>query len=291
MQAPTRSRVGGYSDFFSSGFRITSKKATTTRPRPVSTYSISSISPTTQTPSKRSSFRWQSTETNEKTGIRSPKLHQDLNSSSSAPSSSTDKQRRRSSFIEFSTKLFDKITPGVSEPRSFMQFDDTKTRRRPHIRTNSSDWPNSPTTHNSSFRPHYSNANSIDPFSSSPDSKSFFIDLSDSSSSVSVPARARHQSYISFSGSSLHSFMSFSKRERATSIHSIHSLPPQAYPHGHGPSRNSGSYFIPTNSDKFDHSFPEESSSILESPYENGEDGDLSNIDWREFHIQLFDNV
>lgn len=119
--------------------------------------------------------------------------------------------------------------------------------------------------------------NEIDPFNSSPESKSFFIDLSDSSS-PSSPPRSRQQSYISFSGSSLSSLTSFTRRERPTSIYSL----PVAYP----PSRSS---YLPSSLDKYDSSFQEESS-VLEYPYEN-EDRDLANIDWRDFHIQLFDNV
>jgi hypothetical protein len=44
------------------------------------------------------------------------------------------------SLIEFSAKLLDKMTPGVPEAQSFVEFDETKRRLRPHFRSSSSDW-------------------------------------------------------------------------------------------------------------------------------------------------------
>ncbi|KAE9408316.1 hypothetical protein BT96DRAFT_696421 [Gymnopus androsaceus JB14] len=289
MQAPTRSnraRVGGYSDFFSSGFRaITSRNNTvSSRPRPSSTYSLPTAHPIL-TRSKSSSNRRQSGDSGDSGRPQSPKFSKDSKSNNIPSSSSTEKQRKRMSFMEFSAKLFDKITPGVSEAQSFVEFDETKRRLRPRTRNSSSDWsgPN-PRTQMSSIRTVRTRypANETDPFNSSPDSKSFFIGLSDSSSSSS-PRRSRHQSYISFSGSSLSSLTSFARRERPTSIHSL----PAALP----PSRRSS--YLSSSLEKYDSLFQEESS-ILESPYENeneNDDRDLANIDWRDFHIQLFDNV
>lgn len=133
MQTPTRSnraRLGGYSDFFSSGFRaITSRNtSTSSRPRPLSTNSLPVM--------LMSSSRRSSEDSGKRGRPQSPKFTSD----SKQTSSSAEKQRKRSSFMEFSAKLFDKITPGVPEARSFVEFDETRRRLRPQLRDSSSDW-------------------------------------------------------------------------------------------------------------------------------------------------------
>ncbi|KIK60245.1 hypothetical protein GYMLUDRAFT_59706 [Collybiopsis luxurians FD-317 M1] len=289
MQTPTRSRVGGYSDFFSSGFRAIASKNATSRSRPSSTYSLPA-SKSSPFHTKLSSPR-SSSDGGEK-GRPVFRLHRsksgkesvsDSLASSSSSAAAADKQRKRSSLIDFSAKLLDRISlggaGGATEARSFVQFDETKKRLRPperrHLRSASAtDWPKSrmsADTQITAIRTYYPDSNETDPFNPSPSSKSFFIDLSDSSTAPS-PVRPRHQSYISFSGSSLSSLTSFTRRERPTSMHS---LPAPAV---RSPSRNS----------KFE-PFTEESTAQLDSIYET--ERDLSNIDWREFHIHLFDNV
>ncbi|GAW01832.1 hypothetical protein LENED_003450 [Lentinula edodes] len=176
-------------------------------------------------------------------GGSGPKRKEDLHSNIVTPLPN-EKRKKRSSFIEFSARLFDKMTPGVPEAVSFVEFDETRRCSRSQSRNGTSHYsklgiPSPVVEMNvSSIRTFYPDSNESDPFNSSPNSKSFFIDLSDSSSSssfTSSPKRSRHH-------------------------------------------ENEASF-----------SFQEEST-VPESPYEN-DDRDLANIDWREFHIQFFDNI
>ncbi|KAJ3859770.1 hypothetical protein EV359DRAFT_86040 [Lentinula novae-zelandiae] len=303
MQTPTstRARAGGYSDFFSSGFRAISAKRVKPRPRPASTYSLPSI-PSDLIRSMSSTSRRRSTDS-QNTGLPyplpSPKRKEDLHSNIVTPLPN-EKRKKRSSFIEFSARLFDKMTPGVPEAVSFVEFDETRRCSRSQSRNGASHYsklgiPSPIVEMNvSSIRTFYPDSNESDPFNSSPNSKSFFIDLSDSSSSssfTSSPKRSRHQSFMSFSGSSLSSLTSFTRRERPSSIHSL----PTVDLLSSGPVRTrysisrTPSYHHPSNSDKASFSFQEEST-VPESPYEN-DDRDLANIDWRDFHMQFFDNL
>ncbi|KAJ4466272.1 hypothetical protein J3R30DRAFT_2283329 [Lentinula aciculospora] len=298
MQTPTRERVGGYSDFFSSGFRAIPSKITASRPRHSSIHSLPSI-PSDLIRSMSSSRR-RSVDGGNKS--RPPPLQSLKGKANSQLTISTplanEKRKKRSSFIEFSTRLFDKKTSGVSEEQSFVEFDDTQRRLRPRSHHSLSDWSKLGmsvpvvNTHVSSIPTFYPDSNEIDPFNSSPEAKSFFIDLSDSSSltSPSSPRRPRYQSFMSFSGSSLSSLTSFTRRERPTSIHSLSAVDPISWTSTrtkHPLSRSPSNH--PSNFDKADFSFQEESS-VSESPYEI-DDRNLANIDWREFHIQLLDNV
>ncbi|KAF5391625.1 hypothetical protein D9757_002403 [Collybiopsis confluens] len=285
MQAHTRSRAGGYSDFFFSGFRAITSRNDDRSSRPSSTYSLPVTAPSSSASPKESPLR-HSTDGGEKGRISRMGVRKVGQGSTSDRPVSPDKQRKRSSILEISSKLFDKMIPGASEAKSFVDFDDTRHRLRTpyhhHSRSaTTADWSKSVLSTNShitAIRTQCPDSNELDPFNSSPESKSFFIDLTDSSS-IPSPARPKNQSYISFSGSSLSSLTSFTRRERPTSSYSL--------PAPRSPSRNS-TYL--SSLDKHDSSPSPEEGVVLDSIYET-ENGDLSTIDWREFHIHLFNNV
>ncbi|KAJ3748136.1 hypothetical protein DFH05DRAFT_888428 [Lentinula detonsa] len=295
MQTPIRERVGGYSDFFSSGFRAISLNDSPSRPRKSSLYSLSSI-PSDLIHSIPSTSRRRSiVDDNRRRKPMSWSLKRREESHTNL--STSEKRKKRSSFIEFSAGLFEKMNPGVLQPRSFVEFDNNQKRLRLHSRNGSSGREKLGMsgligTHVSSIQTCYPDANERDPFNPSPHSESFFIDLSDSSSFSSSPKRSRHQSFISFSGASVSTLNRFTRRERPASIHSLPTsdlLSSRPIQTKH-PFSRSPSYQHPANLDKADSILQEKASSDPESPYEHG-NRDLADIDWREFHIQLYDNI
>jgi len=118
-------------------------------------------------------------------------------------------------------------------------------------------------------------SNPIDPFASSPDSKSFFIDFIES-----PPVTPRRESYISFSDSSteIHTtFLSFLGRERPTSIQTMPLPSPRSSFHYHS-----------TSHDKHDRSsILEEEESPSPTVDEIQVRDDAASIDWRQFHSDL----
>ncbi|KAJ3993341.1 hypothetical protein F5050DRAFT_740072 [Lentinula boryana] len=295
MQTPIRERVGGYSDFFSSGFRAISLNDSPSRARSSSLYSLSSITSDLIHSIPSTSRRRSVVDDNRR---RTPMPWSSKRRDESHTNIlNTEKRKKRSSLIEFSAGLFEKMNPGVLHPQSFVEFDKNQRRLRLHSRNGSSartklGMSGLIGTHVSSIRTCYPDANERDPFNSSPHSESFFIDLSDSSSFSSSPKRSRPQSFISFSGASVSTLTRFTRRERPASIHSL----PTADLLSSGPIKTrhpfsrSPSYQHPTNLDKADSILQEKDFSDQESPYEHG-NRDLADIDWREFHIQLYDNI
>ncbi|KAJ3730519.1 hypothetical protein C8R42DRAFT_715203 [Lentinula raphanica] len=301
MQTSSREqRIGGYSDFFSSGY-VSSKQAPSSRARHSASYSLPSI-PSDLIRSLSSHSRRRSVEGENKrpaTPPQSPKLRNSSRAHVPSPLASAEKSKRRSSFMGFSSRLLDKMTPGVSEAQSFVDFDETRRKSRTFTRDEAAEWTklgmSGPVvgTHVSSIRTLYPDSNERDPFSPSPKSKSFFIDLTDPSSSfTSPPKRSRHQSFISVSGAYLGSLTSsLTRRERPRSVHSLpspsDSLPPDS---GQTKSRCS-SYSQPLIVDKADLSSLQDESVVSLSPHDNEDRDLLADIDWREFHVQLCDNV
>lgn len=115
----------------------------------------------------------------------------------------------------------------------------------------------------------------IDPFASSPDSKSFFIDFSESPS----PVTPKRESFLSFSDSSPESnasFLSFLGYERPTSIQTVPL-----------PSRRSSFHYRHTSRDKYDSTWvlEEEPSPMTVEDSETSDDP--ANVDWRQFHSDL----
>jgi len=128
-------------------------------------------------------------------------------------------------------------------------------------------------------RPYEYVPQNTDPFTSSPDFKSFFIDLSDSSPSH-TPKR---ESSLSLSGSSPDcSFLHVSRRERPASIQTMPVL---------SRSRRSSLQYRPISQDKpnFFWALEEEPPILAVEPLvEDHEDrDDPARFDWRQFHVDL----
>lgn len=130
--------------------------------------------------------------------------------------------------------------------------------------------------------------NTIDPFSSSPDTRSMFIDLSSSSDS-SLSNTPKLESFLSLTGSSPsnRSSLIFSRRERPTSIQTM-PLPSRSR-------RSSWQYRAPSQEKEKSDFFlilEEEPSLATEGPddtiHEDHEEWDApAKIDWHQFHIDL----
>ncbi|KAG9225154.1 hypothetical protein CCMSSC00406_0007435 [Pleurotus cornucopiae] len=124
----------------------------------------------------------------------------------------------------------------------------------------------------------------LDPFASSPDTKSVFIDFSDTDTPVSTPNR---ESFISFSTSSKSSsLLHLPRRERPTSVQTM-PLPPR--------SRRSSLQYPPPAQEKYDWAwmldettpiFTQKAGEELEQ-VEEADEIDPAQLDWRQFHIDL----
>lgn len=120
----------------------------------------------------------------------------------------------------------------------------------------------------------------IDPFASSPDARSMFIDLSSDSSPSGTPKR---ESFLSLTGSSSNrSSLIFSRRERPTSIHTM-PLPSRSR-------RSSLQYRAPIQEKSDFFLILEEEPGLAAEPIledERDEWDAPAKIDWRQFHIDI----
>ncbi|KAF4613454.1 hypothetical protein D9613_008135 [Agrocybe pediades] len=271
---PSNVNVRGYSDFFASGFRAVTNRSTpvrasfdmNTKPSPSSTSSRrQSLSDITQRRARPSSM------------IIS---RNDSKSPATYESKSATKKGRRSSFISFSSRLFDRITSVRGDENMFSSKRSSRSSRN----GDESFWVS--TAPNGSSALHHP----IDPFASSPDTRSMFIDLSSSSSGSSPSDTPKHESFLSLTGSSVspsnRSSLILSRRERPTSIQTM-PLPSRSR-------RSSWQYRAPSqDKEKSDFFLILEEEPGLEglesSGYEDNEDqwDAPAKIDWHQFHIDI----
>ncbi|THU78755.1 hypothetical protein K435DRAFT_876286 [Dendrothele bispora CBS 962.96] len=237
----------------------------------------------------------------------------------------TPRHRKRNSLLEFPSKLFEKMRDASSsEAPPFEKLANTKKKLRLRQSTpspDSSGWEaevwiteGGPYTNSrcSSIRicEEQSNAPS-DPFNSSRDSKSVFIDLSDSPIPSIYSHRSRSPSHRS-RGSKRDSFLSFSSSTSGrldvlnpASTHPGRSLRPISV-HSNVPSSRPASYpFHRVSMTKYDieaglgpgqgFAPPQDGDDALPAPTPISENRGLelidpTYIDWRQFHIQLLDD-
>ncbi|KAF5327616.1 hypothetical protein D9619_005030 [Psilocybe cf. subviscida] len=274
--------VRGYSDFFASGFgAVTSRVSTSSRKarqnertRPASSSSTSKgiFSEFASRRSRPTSVLVQPTASKP---IEAPVTRE-------KPSGGG----RRTSFISFSSwRLFDRSSPSSSEQASFVSSKSSKRSSRISVGSGRDVWvstggPFTPSVPNGSSMPM-----PIDPFTSSPDARSMFIELSSDSSGSPTGTPKREQSFLSLTGSSKSNRSSFifARRERPTSIHTM-PLPARSRP-------SSFQYRPPAVTEKSDFFLieEEEPATILASAIlERTEEWDApSKIDWRQFHIDI----
>ncbi|KAI3615525.1 hypothetical protein WG66_011826 [Moniliophthora roreri] len=272
MQTPQHR--GGYSSFFASGFRaITSRNSLT-----INAPSFSSEKDVWVADEKRSPFR----------------------TSSGSAEKASEKRQRRTSFVH---DLFDKMAVKTSDA-----YKKRKNRRSSlFVDSKSTDlwtWPESHpySSRKSSVGTSAENPPqqvSIDPFSSSPDSKSFFIDLTDGPvSSTKTPLSAVRRFSLQPTRTRRHSFLSFSSSSRENSVMnlptrrerpvSICTMPAMMSPSLDPYTRSSGTRSV--------HSYPgkdlsewleDESEEASSTPVEWNDPG---SVDWHQFHGQLLDD-
>lgn len=211
-------------------------------------------------------------------------------SSSNLPSTSEGSTGRRSSFALFSSRFFDHMpftSPDESSASSSHKPKDKRLSRS--LRPSHSDYhaPEVWITAGGPFTPSVPNGSpdiprlrsSMDPFASSPESRSLFIDLSDSSPSH-TPKR---DSFLSMTTNSspARSLVQLPRRERPISIQTM-PLPSR--------SRRSSFQYRPPSREKSDFWILEEEPDII-APEPLVEDyeprDDAAQIDWRQFHNDL----
>ncbi|KAH9481911.1 hypothetical protein JR316_0006441 [Psilocybe cubensis] len=315
MQAPNS--VRGYSDFFASGFRAVATRI------PSSPGSRNSLESITNAPARsRRSFA-------DITHRRPRPTSMFVSNTSSTPSETREKSSRgrRSSFVTFSSRLFERITSVYGDENSTISSSSRRSSKSfrffgsDHesvpdsgmwISTGGPHTPSAPngryvrhslslplpvaipctvvTTPNKSDShtflclslPPYSSAlhQPIDPFTSSPDARSMFIDLSSDSSPSGTPKR---ESFLSLTGSSSNrSSLIFSRRERPTSIHTM-PLPSRSR-------RSSLQYRAPSQEKSDFFLILEEEPGLAAEPILEDERDDWdapAKIDWRQFHIDI----
>ncbi|KAF5379814.1 hypothetical protein D9615_005783 [Tricholomella constricta] len=328
---PTRSNRS-YSEFFTSGFRAMSRRHVSAIPSPSVTTPDSP--PTTRSTRRHSSFISFTNRSSRTTSMiissaDSVKTLSTESSSASSSSSSSARRHRRSSFVTFSSWLFDR-KGSSAHADNYLSFSSSPPKNKRELLGSSevtevwitAGGPFTPTSisKSSSSNGEPSLFQPIDPFSASPDSKSFFIDLTDSSSSspslspspptsTSTTRRtSKRESFLSFSGSSpdrssfLHLPMPPRRRERPTSVQTLPILPspsPSTSPSKSKSKSRRSSYLYRApsrsqgHSSRYSWTTVEEEESRAGTPEPMVEDlpeersDPAQNIDWRQFHVEL----
>ncbi|KAF9261913.1 hypothetical protein L218DRAFT_945680 [Marasmius fiardii PR-910] len=252
----TESR-GGYSAFFSSGYRAIRSRAEL----PVNksfTYPFPSIH------SSESPICQDCKRTSVSRTLRSPP---------------EDSRKRRHSVIRF----FDKIASNTSDAhdakerrRSSFEFD---MWTRIHVATGLQKG----ASRQARGEKHpLHQQQTIDPFSSSPESKSFFIELADSPIHIRSPSVHNHPKRNPLSSARETSFTFPILRERPTSVHTLPTPRPSNY------RQRSSVYSVTSYLGKAGGELDQDSGEIDVSLPE--EWIDPAELDWRQFHIQFLDD-
>ncbi|KAH0585594.1 hypothetical protein H2248_008823 [Termitomyces sp. 'cryptogamus'] len=291
---PTKSGRS-YSDFFTSGFRaMMSRSSRRSMPSPFPTENDPLPQPTS-TP--KSSRRHSKLIDFAKRHSRptSMILSSSISFQTTSPSLSTpsrERHKRCSSIISFPNRIFDRKAATTDSSLSFSSSPSKNTRELLNSTEIMEVWitaggPYTPKSHEDSIV-----FQSIDPFASSPDSKSFFTDWSESPAPSNQSSKGHRESFLSLSGSSSdRSFLrlpSIRVRERPTSVQTM-PLP--------ATSRRSSYIAFPPSRDSWilgEQVLEEEDLETWQGPglVENivEEQLDLDptqNIDWRQFHLDV----
>ncbi|KAF9048922.1 hypothetical protein BJ165DRAFT_1526318 [Panaeolus papilionaceus] len=264
--------IRGYSDFFTSGFR-----AVTNRSSSISSYGDTSFTTSSTT---RSSPLVDITQ-----GRRPRPLSMIIQKST--PKNTEKKHSRRSSIVSFSSKLFDRKGRQSVDENSPLTSKSEKSSR--FLASNRDDLPDVWITAGGPFTPStvdgsFSRHRTIDPFSSSPESKSLFMDFS---STDSLPYTApKRESFLSMTGSSSprSSVVYPQRRERPTSVQTM-PLPPRSrcsstsYPSRmYGQEKTDFFWIVEEEPELGNEPLVETQADEWDAP---------AKIDWREFHIDL----
>ncbi|KAG6918438.1 hypothetical protein DXG01_014619 [Tephrocybe rancida] len=219
---------------------------------------------------------------------------------SSSSTSSSERRERRSSFISFSTRLFERKGAGFSgNSLSFSSSPLKNSRELLDSAEIMEVWittggPYVPKRDEDSivFQP-------IDPFASSPDSKSFFSEWAESPTPSKKSSKERRASFLSLSTSSSdRSFLHLPGLRRRERPHSVQSMPPPSSARRIPTPTHRSSYSVRTpirnswvSSEK---ALLEEKESWRQSAEPVIEDNEeqpgldlTQNIDWRQFHLDV----
>ncbi|KAF8896635.1 hypothetical protein BD779DRAFT_1668390 [Infundibulicybe gibba] len=258
----------GYSDFFTSGFRAMTRRVRSSRPASMCIASASFATTSNSTPpSRRHSLRGMTPRGRTTSMVIT---HPPIESPVTAL-----EHKRRSSIATFSSRMLDRVLSSTSDaPHSRRTDSFLDCGHDPEA----SVWitaggPITPSQISIDSRFRDPGFYTIDPFAASPDSKSFFIDLTDTPPELPPSKR---ESFLSLSSSD-HSFSLFRRRERPTSIHTM-PLPSR--------SRRSSFQCRPHSRDKYEQSWILEEESPVSTTFPEEWD-DPAHIDWRQFHIEL----
>ncbi|KAG7090632.1 hypothetical protein E1B28_009734 [Marasmius oreades] len=191
-------------------------------------------------------------------------------------------RKRRNSVIRF----FDKVASNATDVkerrrRSFVDFD---LWTRVGLQRS--------TSRNSCAEKSPLQPQTIDPFSSSPESKSFFIELADSPIHIKSPSsfsRSKRNTLL-FSPSSTTRDSSFTKRERErpTSVHTLPTCRPTDPRRRHSSIYSVPSSYLGKMERELDLGSSVEKDLSLPLP-EESEWSDPGELDWRQFHFELLD--
>ncbi|PPQ65175.1 hypothetical protein CVT24_011052 [Panaeolus cyanescens] len=260
--------IRGYSDFFTSGFRAVTNRTSGDSSSPCSTSRASPLSDITQ---RR----------------RSRPLSMIIQKT--VPKNTEKKHSRRSSIVSFSSKLFDRKgwhsvdENSVSKSEKSSRFS-SKSNELPDVWITAggpctTSTPDGSLSHRATLR-----NRTIDPFSSSPESKSLFIDFS---STDSLPyAAPKRESFLSMTGSSSprSSVILPQRRERPTSVQTM-PLPSRSrcsstsYPSRvYGQEKTDFFWIVEEEPELGNEPLVETQADEWDAP---------AKIDWREFHIDL----
>jgi len=285
MQPTSISR--GYSDFFTSGYKAVTSRLSLHHSRsssvPVTFPQIDITTSTRRSSSHRSP-------TTKKSNLKARPASMFVSSQlPELPESRENTRRRRSSIVTLSSRLYNRVLASSTttrEPSSRLIIKNWS-KRNSSSEDALSELPDVWLAPSDSCTPTCQNGSSlftsIDPFSSSPDSISFFIELT---GTPSTPNHKR-ESFLSFTSSSPEtSFLHLPLPPRHERPLPIQTTPLPSH------SRGSSFLFLPIQ-DKSDtyQLLPEEDlSSAAESITEDYEEwNDPAKIDWHQFHLLLED--
>ncbi|KAF8905679.1 hypothetical protein CPB85DRAFT_908644 [Mucidula mucida] len=254
----TREKFAGYSDFFASGFRAVVRRTSISRRASPSPEDITASSP-------HSSY----------TASHKQSHHFSFSSKRSVLDISADeKQRRRASFMEFSSALFDKLTAAAadSDAPSLLgarRKASCKGLCKPH----SDVWITAGGPFSYPFLDvDFTSFQTIDPFTTSPDAKSIFIDLSSETTSSSIAQK--RESFLSLADESVVSLVETSSPPRPMSTPAN-----TAVRNSPAPKRRDTINFPWVEDDDEDNWLGHAEDDTIEDP--------ANRIDWRQFHVDV----
>ncbi|KAF9038956.1 hypothetical protein BDZ89DRAFT_1129476 [Hymenopellis radicata] len=252
----TRERFTGYSDFFASGFRAVVRRTSISLRAPTSPEDITTAS-------------LHSTPT---ACHRHPHSFSFSSKRSLIDISADEKQRRRASFMEFSSALFDKLTAAAADSDAPPLYGGRR-RAQGLCKPHSDGWITGGGPVSYPFvEVDFTSFQTIDPFTSSPDAKSIFIDLSSETSTAS--SAQKRESFLSLSDGSVVSLVETPPPPRPMSLPA-----PTAVRKSPAPKRRDTINFPWVEDDEEDNWIGHTEDDTVEDP--------ANRIDWRQFHVDV----